>query len=281
MRAMQKIQIAKFTAVRAMLVFVFLTSLTAFAGRTQDSSSQESSQRSSDLASQQASRQPDSQAPVVPEPWLEPAEPTHIVGPINFVGTKGLGAYLITTPAGHILLGGGMPSTASAIEASIRKLGYKSEDVKILLSNQAHIDHVGTMAEFKKVTGAKVEVMDRDVALLASGGKIDYLFGKDSRFYFQPVTTDRVLKDGDTVEPGGVKLTALLTPGHTPGCTTFVTTVQEAGKSYQVAFPDGTSVNPGTRLVKNPSYPGILEDYRRTFAVLESLHPDFPRIPQR
>jgi metallo-beta-lactamase class B len=203
-----------------------------------------------------------------------PAEPMHIVGPINFVGTKGLGVYLLTTPAGHILLGGGMAVSSSAIASSIRKLGYRPEDIKILLSNHSHFDHVGTMADLKKLSGASVEIMDGDVELLASGGKIDYLFGKDPRFYFPPVRTDRVLKDGDTVELGGVKLTARRTPGHTPGCTTFITTVQEGGRSYQVVFPDGTSVNSGTRLVHQPSYPGILEDYRKTFAVLESLHPD-------
>jgi len=204
----------------------------------------------------------------------EPAEPMHIVGPIYFVGTKGLGVYLITTPSGHILIGGGMPGSASAIEAAIRKLGYKPEDIKILLSNHAHFDHAGTMADLKKLSGASMEAMEGDVKLLASGGKLDYLFGADPRFYFPPVRADRVLKDGDTVELGGVKLTARLTPGHTPGCATFITTVQDGGRSYQVVFPDGTSVNPGTRLVRNPSYPGILEDYRKTFAVLEPLHPD-------
>jgi metallo-beta-lactamase class B len=206
--------------------------------------------------------------------WLAPAEPLHIVGPVNFVGTQGLGVYLITTPAGHILLGGGVPKSSATIEASIRKLGYKPEDIKILLSNHAHFDHVGTLADFKKLTGATVAAMDRDVDLLASGGKIDYLFAKNSRLHFPPVTTDRVLKDGDVVELGGIKLTARRTAGHTPGCTTFTTTVEERGRTYDVVFPDGTSVNEGTRFVKNPSYPGILEDYRRTFRTLESLQPD-------
>jgi metallo-beta-lactamase class B len=206
--------------------------------------------------------------------WLAPAEPLHIVGPINFVGTQGLGVYLITTPAGHILLGGGLPKSAATIEASVRKLGHKPEDIKILLSNHAHCDHVGTLADFKKLTGAAVAAMDRDVDLLASGGKIDYLFAKTPRLNFPPVTADRVLKDGDVVELGGVKLTARRTAGHTPGCTTFTTPIQDGGRSYSVAFPDGTSVNEGTRFVNNPSYPGILEDYRRTFSTLESLQPD-------
>jgi metallo-beta-lactamase class B len=95
------------------------------------------------------------------------------LGPIHFVATKGLGVYLITTPTGHIVIGGGLPGSSSAIAASIRKLGYQPEDIKILLSNHAHFDHVGTMADLKKLSGASVEVMDGDVELLASGGKMD------------------------------------------------------------------------------------------------------------
>lgn len=206
--------------------------------------------------------------------WQAPAAPLHVAGPIYFVGTKGLCVWLITTPAGHILLGGGMPQSTPLIVDSIKKLGFKVEDVKILLSNHAHFDHVGTLAELKKLSGGKVMTMEQDVALLASGGKTDYLFAKEERLQFPPVTVDRALKDGDTVELGGVKLTAHRASGHTPGCAVFTMTVEEGGQKYAVVFPDGTSVNPGTRLVKDPSYPGILEDYRRTFALLESLKPD-------
>jgi len=206
--------------------------------------------------------------------WIQPTEPFHIAGPIYYVGTRGLSVFLITTSNGDILLGGAVPGTAPLVEASIRKLGFKPEDIRILLLNHAHFDHAGTLADFKKLTGAKVEVMQADVELLKSGGNIDYLFAKDTKLHFPPVTTDKVLKDGATVSLGGVALTAHATPGHTPGCTTWVTTVAEGGHSYAVVFADGTSINPGTHLVKNPSYPGIADDYRHTFNVLESLHPD-------
>ena len=206
--------------------------------------------------------------------WTEPAEPFHIAGPIYYVGTKGICAYLIATPAGNILLSGGMPGTEPLLEASIRQLGFRVEDIRILLISHAHFDHVGTLAEMQKLTGAPVEVMEADVALLKSGGKIDYLFAKKDGYHFAGVSADKVLKDGDTVTLGGVTLTAHWTPGHTPGCTTWTTTVQEAGRAYTVVFADGTGINPGTRFVKNPSYPGIADDYRKTFRVLESLHPD-------
>ncbi len=209
-----------------------------------------------------------------PKSWSEPTEPFHIVGPIYYVGTRGLSVFLITTSGGDILLGGAVPGTAPLIEASIRKLGFKSQDIRILLLNHAHFDHAGTLADFKKLTGANVDVMEADVELLKSGGGADYLFAKNAKFHFPPVTTDKVVKDGDTVSLGGVSMMAHATPGHTRGCTTWVTTAEEGGRSYLVVFADGTGINPGTRFVKNPSYPGIAEDYRHTFGVLESLHPD-------
>lgn len=209
-----------------------------------------------------------------PKSWYEPMQPFQIAGPIYYVGTRGLSVFLVTTSEGDILVAGAVPGTAPLIEASIRKLGFKPENIRILLLNHAHVDHAGTLADFKKLTGAKVEVMLADVDLLKSGGRTDYLFAEDAKFHFPPVTTDKALHDGDTVSLGGTTLTAHATPGHTRGCTTWVTTVAEGGRSYVVVFADGTGINPGTRFVKNPSYAGIADDYRHTFSVLESLQPD-------
>jgi metallo-beta-lactamase class B len=215
-------------------------------------------------------------APAIPDSWkafFEPAEPFRVVGPIHFVGTADLGVYLVATKAGLILIDGAMPTSAPLLEGSIRKLGFEPKEIRLLLITQAHVDHVGTLAHFKKLTGAKVAVMGPDDELLRSGGKTDYLF-QEPRFRFDPVTADRVLKDGDVVELGGVRLTARRTPGHTRGTTTWITSVEDAGRAYQVVFPGSTSVNPGTRLLRNPSYPGIADDYRRSFRLLESLKPD-------
>ena len=224
-----------------------------------------------------SAQQPAPLPPGVPETYrafFEPAEPLKIVGPIHFVGTRDLGVYLIATRAGHILIDGAMPTSGPLVEASIRKLGFKPEEIRILLITHGHIDHVGTLAHFKKLSGAQVALMSPDDELVKSGGKADFLFGAEERFRFEPVTADRVLKDGDVVELGGVKLTARHTPGHTRGTTSWVATVEDSGHSYRVVFPGSTSVNPGARLVQNPSYPGIADDYRRSFRLLESLKPD-------
>src|SRR5262245_14074017 len=206
--------------------------------------------------------------------WTTPEPPFRIVGSIHYVGTKDLAAYLITTPQGHILLDGAVPSMAGEIEKSIRALGVKPEDIKILLTTQAHFDHVGTLAHFKALSNASVRIMQGDDRLVADGGTSDYLFGQMPDSHFTPVKVDVVLKDGDVIALGGVSMTALRTPGHTPGCATYTMTVSEGDKMYRVVFPGSTSVNPGTRLIQNPSYPGIADDYRRTFDRLASLQPD-------
>jgi metallo-beta-lactamase class B len=206
--------------------------------------------------------------------WNQPSPPLRIVGPVHFVGTAGLAAFLVTTPAGHVLIDGALPESAPLIEQSIRTLGFDPKQIRVLLITQAHYDHVGSLAHFQRLTGARVEVMDGDVSLIESGGRTDYLFGQDEKFYFAPVKVDRTLRDGDTVALGGVTLTARKTPGHTPGSTTWLTQVEEGGRNLTVVFSASTSINPGTRLVDRPSYPGIADDFARSFAILESLRPD-------
>jgi metallo-beta-lactamase class B len=204
--------------------------------------------------------------------WEEPEEPVQILGPIHFVGTKGLGVFLFATPEGHILMNTGMPSSGTMIEESIRKLGFKPEDIKVMINAHAHIDHAGAYAYLKEKYGAEMAVMREDVPAMESGDKGDFKYADD--FLYPPVKVDRVLRDGDTVRLGDVLLTAYLTPGHTRGATTWITNLMVDGKAYVVAFPDGSGFNPGYRLVKNPSYPGIADDYRRTHHMLEMLKPD-------
>ena len=116
--------------------------------------------------------------------------------------------------------------------------------------------------------------MEADVALLQSGGRKDCLFSQDKDAYFDPILVDRTVRDGEKLQFGDVQLTAHWTPGHTKGCTTWESSISVGKKTYNVVFDDCMTVNPGTRFTKNPSYPGIAEDYKRTFRVLESLHPD-------
>jgi len=204
--------------------------------------------------------------------WEDPAEPVRIIGPVYFVGTQGLGVFLFTTAEGHILMNTGMPSSGPMIVDSVRKLGFKPDDIKVMINGHAHIDHAGAFAYIKEKTGAQLAVMKDDVAAMESGDLNDFKYAND--FAYPAIKVDRVLRDGDTVRLGDVLLTAYHTPGHTRGATTWIANIFADGKAYVVAFPDGAGFNPGYRLAKNPSYPGIAEDFRKTHHFLEMLKPD-------
>jgi metallo-beta-lactamase class B len=199
--------------------------------------------------------------------WNQPVEPFRIIGNIYYVGVSGVASYLITTPQGHILLDGGFAETAPIIEKNIAKLGFRVQDVKYLLNSHAHYDHCGGLAELKRISGARMVASRADAEVLESGRQRNYSI-PDS--LFPAVKVDRLIDDGEKVQLGEVAVTAILTPGHTKGCTTWTMPVEDAGKTYHVVFYCSTSV-PGYPLVGNARYPQIVSDYERSFARLRQL----------
>ncbi len=210
-----------------------------------------------------------SQADPTSRSWNQPVEPYKIVGNLYYVGASDITSFLIATPEGHILLDSGFEETVPIIRENMRKLGFKIEDVKILINSHAHYDHAGGLATLKEITGAKLAVSEKDAVLLARGGKDDPQIG--DKFPFRPAQADRILKDGDRVSLGGSSLTARLTPGHTPGCTTWTMKVEDGGASRDVVFLCSTSILPGVLVTKNEKYPEMAEDFAKTFQVLKSL----------
>jgi len=203
--------------------------------------------------------------------YLVPFPPHHVIGNIYFVGSKGLGIFLIVTPAGNILINAGLEESVPLIQQSVQKLGFKFSDVKILLISHAHFDHDAGAPAVLRLTGAKYMVMDADVPVVESGGKADFFYGSMPGALYAPAKVDRVLHDGDRVDLGGTVLIAHLTPGHTKGCTTWTLTASEGGRKYNVVIVGSPNVNDGYKLVNNRSYSGIAADYERTFRVLRSL----------
>jgi metallo-beta-lactamase class B len=206
--------------------------------------------------------------------WSEPFPPHRMIGNIYYVGSRGLASYLITTPAGHILINSNLKTSVPLIRESIEKLGFHFNDVKILLISHAHFDHDGASAEIKKLTDAKYMVMDGDVGVVESGGKSDFQYGDDVSLRYPATKVDRVLHDGDQVKLGGTVLTAHKTAGHTKGCTTWSLRASEAGRSYDVVIVGSPNVNPGYKLVNNVRYPEISDEYARGFRALKSLSCD-------
>jgi metallo-beta-lactamase class B len=203
--------------------------------------------------------------------WNQPVEPFKIAGNIYYVGASDLTSYLITTPKGHILLDSGMLQTVPQIKANVAKLGFKFEDIKFLVNSHAHYDHAGGLAELKRLTGAKLYASDADAKLLARGGKDDPNF--DDKYPFEAVTADTTFSDGFRLKHGGTLMTALVTPGHTKGCTTWTTEVNDGGQKLKAVFVCSTSA-PGYKLVGNERYPEIVSDYEATYKRLKALDID-------
>jgi metallo-beta-lactamase class B len=210
------------------------------------------------------------QTVAVADSWTARTAPVHVIDNIYYVGTVDLASYLITTSAGHILIDTGMKENAEAISDGISALGFRVRDVRLILTTQAHFDHVGALARMKALTGARVLVSAGDAPLVEGGGKGDYLFGP--QYYFPPTKVDEIVRDRQPVRLGGTELIPHLTPGHTPGDTTWTMTVHDEQQAVRnVVFAGSTTVNPGTKLIGNDTYPAIADDYRRSFAVLKSL----------
>ena len=203
--------------------------------------------------------------------WNQPVTPFRLIDRIYYVGATDISSYLIATDDGLIVIDGGFVETAPQILRNIRALGFKPEDVKILLISHPHYDHVGGIAELKRVTGARLLVSAADAPMLARGGLDD--FGFANRFPFPAVRPDSTFADGAIISLGGIALTANITAGHTRGCTSWTTTARDNGQEQNVLFLCSTSV-PGYQLIGNPKYPNIVQDYESSFARLRTLRCD-------
>ena len=206
------------------------------------------------------------------EAWTRPFPAHRVVGNLYAVGTYDLGVFLITSQGGHILINTGLEDSTALIRTSIESLGFRLEDVKILLTMQAHWDHTAALAEIKQITGAEMWATAGDAPVLADGGFSDPHFG--GSVSFEPVSVDKIIADGDLIELGETRLTILETPGHTAGSSSYTMRVREDGRDYNVAIANMGTINPGKQLVVDPTYPGVAEDFAETFRKQKALEVD-------
>lgn len=203
--------------------------------------------------------------------WSEPHAPFQITDHIYSVGTKGIGVYLITTPEGHILIDGSTEEGANVVEANIRSLGFELSDVKYLLENHAHNDHVAGLAQLKKSTGAKLLASKNDRKALEQGAHTGD--NENGPTKFPAVKVDRIITDGEQLKLGGISLQAVFTPGHTEGATSWLTRDTIKGTDHSVFFLSSITVA-GNRLFNNKVSPKIVEDYRKSFARAKAIQAD-------
>ena len=217
--------------------------------------------------------------------WNQPREPFRIFGNSYFVGTAGLSAILITSDRGHILLDGGLSQSAPVIDANIRTLGFKTEDVKLIVNSHAHYDHAAGIAALQRASGAVVAASASGAQALQSGENTpddpQYGFGHEANA-FPPVKHVRVVKDQEVIEIAGLAIQAHDTAGHTPGSTTWTwrscatsaeATVAKEVRCLNMVYADSlTAVSaPGFRFIGDANTPSRVEKFRRSIATVAAL----------
>ena len=201
----------------------------------------------------------------------EPVAGFRVIDNVYFVGARlHLPSWLIETSEGLILIDTTFDEYVPGIVENIEGLGFRLDDVKLLLSSHAHHDHVGGHASMREITGATTVSTAADKGVIESGGATDFR----DRGTWAPAVVDRVIADGDEIRLGDTVLTAHLTPGHTKGCTTWTMVVEEGGRSYNLVILGGVRVNDNEPLVGHPEYPEMPRDFAWTFARLKVLPVD-------
>ncbi len=209
-----------------------------------------------------------------PMVWTAPYPAHRVVGNLYAVGNAGLSVFLITTDEGNVLVNTGLADSTAQIKDNIESLGFSLDDIKLLLTTQAHFDHTAAFAEIKSMTGAEMWATPDDARVLEDGGASDAHFGQCIEFRFEPVSVERQLADGEVFEFGGIEFTTHHHPGHTEGSSSYSWTTTDDGREYRVAIVNMGTINPGKQLLIDPTYPGVAEDFAMTFHKQKEMEVD-------
>ena len=215
-----------------------------------------------------------STSPIEAQPtgWTRPFTGHRVIGNLYAVGTYDLGVFLVTSDEGHILINTALKESTPLIRRNIESVGFRMDDIKILLTMQAHWDHTAALAEIKRATGAEMWATAGDAPVLEDGGFSDPHFG--GKVSFEPVEVDKIITDGEEIELGSIRLKVVESPGHTAGSVSYTMTVRENGRDYRVVIANMGTINPGKRLIVDPTYHGLAEDFAKTFQRQKAMEID-------
>ncbi len=223
--------------------------------------------------------------------WNRPFEPFRVFGNSHYVGVDGLSAVLLTSNEGHILLDGGLPQSAPLIDRNIRALGFRTEDIRLIVTSHAHFDHVGGVAALQRVSAATVVASASSATALEAGKPSaddpQYAYGDG----FPAVKAVKVVKDREVLRVGPLAITPHFTPGHTPGSTTWAWQSCEGARCVNVVYADSLNAvsAPGFRFTGDAARPSIADRFRQSIARVEqlpcdiaiSVHPSFTDLSKK
>ena len=211
--------------------------------------------------------------------WNVPQAPFRIYGNTYYVGTHGLSAILIASKQGLVLIDGGLTESAPQIAGNIRALGFRPEDIKLIVNSHVHFDHAAGIAPLQRLSGAKVAASPWSAQVLRLGTTTP----DDPQHDLKPqpyagVSKVEVLSDGQTLRVGPLALTAHFTPGHTQGGTSWSWTSCEKDRCLHIVYADSlTAVSADN--YRFTSHPDLLAGFEKSFAALETMPCDILLTP--
>ncbi len=207
--------------------------------------------------------------------WNRAQEPFRVFGDTYYVGVAGLSSVLIASEQGLILLDGGLPQSAPLVDAHIRQLGFRTEDVRLIVNSHAHFDHAGGLAALQRASGAAVAASASGAWAIRHGRPPvdDPQYAGPQAGAFPAVKQVRVVADGETLRVGSLAVTAHLTPGHTPGSTTWTWRSCEGPRCLEVVYGDSLNAisTPGFRFTGDAHRPDVVPAFRRSIATVAAL----------
>lgn len=216
--------------------------------------------------------------------WNEPHAPFKIYGNTYYVGTAAISAILIVSDKGHVLIDGGNPRSPAQIAASIKTLGFKIEDIRLILNTHVHYDHSGGIAELQRMSGAAVKASPLSADVLATGKPSANDPQHDTAETFPAANDVGTFADGEALRVGPLAVTVHFTPGHTPGGTSWTWDSCEGTRCLHIAYLDSLNAvsSPSFKFSDSPTYPSVLSDFAKSFAAVGALpcdialadHPD-------
>lgn len=219
--------------------------------------------------------------------WNKDQAPFQVFANTYYVGTQGLSALLITSDKGHILLDGALPQSAALIEQHIAALGFKVKDIRLIVNSHAHWDHAGGIPALQKASGARVAASPSSAQGLRTGTNVmdDPQYEATDPVRIAKVRNVQVVKDGQTLSVGPLRLTAHFTPGHTPGSTAWTWQSCAGSRCLNMVYADSLTAvsSDGFRFSGGAGKPDISASFRRSIDkvaqlpcdVVISTHPGF------
>jgi metallo-beta-lactamase class B len=202
---------------------------------------------------------------------------------VYFVGVCWVSAWLITDPAGDILIDTLHEPQVDTLIGNIAEVGAKLGDIRYVLVTRGHFDHAGGAAHLKPLLpNARFVTTQKgwDEAIASAENTTDSVSSP-----WTMIAPDIVAKDGDKITVGQTVVTVYETPGHTFGTASYGYAVRDSGNIYRAVTVGGLGLNAIKNVAQVEAYVASVKrlqamaaDAKDPILVSLTTHPPFAGV---